>query len=324
MGLLSSRRESAESCLTALQERLPKANELVEGKACVYVTGSLGRGEASQYSDLDLFIADNGSPDRRALTRLDEILVKAELIEVTRTLDFPEFSGDGEYLQHYTVEELIETLGHPDDDASNTFTARLLLLLESEPLLETGIYWTIIEKVIEQYWRDFKDHETKFIPAFLANDILRLWRTFCVNYEARTQTEPPAKKAKRKLKNYKLKHSRLLTCYSGLAHLLAVFTEKGTVTQQDAKAMVALSPTARLERLEDQFPAARTHVARILSIYEEFLQNTDVPESTMVQRFQDPGHIRKCSETAGRLNGEMFDLIEGIGKKSQFHRLLLV
>ena len=38
----------------------------------------------------------------------------------------------------------------------------------------------------------------EFMPAFLANDILRLWRTFCVNYEARTQTEPAEKKAKRK------------------------------------------------------------------------------------------------------------------------------
>ena len=100
-----------------------------------------------------------------------------------------------------TVEELIETLGHPDDDASNTFTA-LLLLFESVPLLETGTYWTIIEEIITQYRRDFEGHETEFIPAFLANDILRLWRTFCVNYEARTQTEPPVKKAKRKLKNY--------------------------------------------------------------------------------------------------------------------------
>ncbi len=94
MELLSSRRESAESRLTALQEILAKANELVECKACVYVTGSLARGEASEYSDLDLFIAGYGSHDQRALTRLDEILVKAKLIEVTRTLEFPEFSGD--------------------------------------------------------------------------------------------------------------------------------------------------------------------------------------------------------------------------------------
>jgi hypothetical protein len=62
--------------------------------------------------------------------------------------------------------------------------------------------------VVEAYWRDFLDHRQAFVPTFLTNDILRLWRTFCVNYEARTQTEPARKKAKRKLKNYKLKHRR--------------------------------------------------------------------------------------------------------------------
>jgi hypothetical protein len=52
------------------------------------------------------------------------------------------------------------------------------------------------------------------------------------------------KKAKRKLKNYKLKHSRLLTCYSALAYLLAVFATRQTVTPDDARKMVSSTPTA--------------------------------------------------------------------------------
>jgi hypothetical protein len=75
-------------------------------------------------------------------------------------------------------------------------------------------YKHVIEEVIAAYWRDYDDHKNEFVPAFLANDILRLWRTFCVNYEARTSTDPPHQRAKRRLKNYKLKHSRLLTSYS--------------------------------------------------------------------------------------------------------------
>lgn len=67
------------------------------------------------------------------------------------------------------------------------------------------------------------------IELFHANDILRPWRTFCVNYEARTSTDPPRQMAKRRLKNYKLKHSRLLTCYSGLLYLLAMYSSKETV-----------------------------------------------------------------------------------------------
>ena len=70
------------------------------------------------------------------------------------------------------------------------------------------------------------------MPAFLSNDILRLWRTLCVNYEARTKTTPEQEKAKRELTNYKLKHSRLLTCYSGILYLLAIFKARGTVARR--------------------------------------------------------------------------------------------
>ena len=81
------------------------------------------------------------------------------------------------------------------------------------------------------------------MPAFLANDVLRMWRTFCVNYEARTKREPEREMAKRRIKNYKLKHSRLLTCYSGLLYLLTIFRENNTVSPTDAKSMIVFSPT---------------------------------------------------------------------------------
>jgi hypothetical protein len=53
--------------------------------------------------------------------------------------------------------------------------------------------------------------------------------SLCVTYEAGTKREPDEKKAKGKIKNYKLKHSRLLTCYSGLLYLLAVHNHRNTV-----------------------------------------------------------------------------------------------
>jgi predicted nucleotidyltransferase len=250
--VLEARRNETQSRLTKLRTRLRDAALRAEGKACVYITGSFGRGEASKYSDLDLFIVGLGSPGKRTLPRLEEICIKADLIEATRDLDFPEFSGDGQYLTHYSEEELIGALGQPEDDASNTFTARLLLLLESRAVVESSIYEGVVKNVVAAYWRDYEDHKKEFIPAFLANDILRLWRTFCVNYEARTFTDPPGKKAKRKVKNYKLKHSRLLTCYSALLYLLSIYSAQHTVHPDDAVTMAKLSPTARLEYLLEQ------------------------------------------------------------------------
>lgn len=57
------------------------------------------------------------------------------------------------------MKDLVSTLGKPDDDASNTFTARLLLLLESKSLLGDDVYIEAIADVIASYWRDFADHK---------------------------------------------------------------------------------------------------------------------------------------------------------------------
>ena len=94
------------------------------------------------------------------------ILVKADLIDTTKKLGIPEFSGDGEYLTHYTAAELIKSLGKPEDDVSNTFTARLLLLLESTPLLGDAVYTELTQDVITAYWRDYEDHKNDLCRPF--------------------------------------------------------------------------------------------------------------------------------------------------------------
>src|SRR5437879_3543296 len=100
--VLEARRSETTSRFEQLQKQLSAADKLAADKACVYATGSFGRGEASKYSDLDLFIVGRGDKNRRDLSNLEEIRIKADLIEATQTLGIPEFSGDGEYLIHYT------------------------------------------------------------------------------------------------------------------------------------------------------------------------------------------------------------------------------
>lgn len=321
---LEERRTRTRERTNDLRGKLTEAGELASGRACVYVTGSFGRVEAGAYSDLDVFIVGHTEGDQRALKKLDEICLKADLIKATRELGFPEFSGDGEYLSHYTVQDLVKTLGQSNDDASNTFTARLLLLLESRPLLGDDVYNDVIDQVIDAYWGDYEDHKNDFIPGFLTNDILRLWRTFCVNYEARTTKEPPRKKAKRKLKNYKLKHSRLLTCYSALAYLLAVLLQKETVSPSDAKTMTTLTPTERLESLANNFRWDSAQLARILSMYDEFLKITDVSEDELVERFLHREESKKLIGRAGKFGDEVAALLQDAGKSSPFNRLLIV
>ncbi len=324
--ILESRRADTKGRLDELRSSLTEASKLAKDRACVYLTGSFARGEAAPHSDLDLFIAGREKDNQRALTRLDEICIKADLIEASRRHAIPEFSGDGEYLVHYTVRDLVQTLGKPQDDASNTFTARLLLLLESRPLIGEDVYSEAIENVIAKYWRDYSDHKTDFVPAFLANDILRLWRTFCVNYEARTSVDPPEKKAKRKLKNFKLKHSRLLTCYSGLVYLLGTFVCHKTVSPKDAVDMVARTPTERLEWLgtEQRLAKSRDKVKAILDLYDQFLGQTGEPEETLVQQFLDPAKSGKFFKQANDLGDRVYELLNAVGDGTPLYRHLVV
>ncbi len=329
--LLNERRTKTSERIQLLRHDLTDAEERCRDKACVYATGSFGRGEATPHSDLDLFIVgrtvgDSKTGKKSLLRPLDEILLKADLIATTRKFGIRDFDGEGAYLVHYTADELIKTIGKAEDDANNTFTARLLLLLESSPLLETSVYRDIIGEVLSAYWADYEDHKNDFTPAFLANDILRLWRTFCVNYEANTAREPQEKRAKRKLKNYKLKHSRLLTCYSALLYLLGCYAQRDTVSPTDASAMVALSPTQRLEWILGQTALSAAHgkVVELLSSYSLFLKGTDASESTMIERFLDAKVKEEYFAAAHQLGDLVFDLLQLIGQGSRFHRLLVV
>ena len=160
----------------------------------------------------------------------------------------------------------------------------------------------------------------------MSNDILRLWRTFCVNYEANTRTDPPEKKAKRKLKNYKLKHSRLLTCYSALAYLLGVYTTRNTVTPLDAREMVHMRPTERLEYLlqQKEFEPGHAKVNELMTCYERFLEKTNVEEKKLGEQFLEPDGSKALFVQINQFGDLVSELLYLIGSKSRLYRLLVV
>jgi hypothetical protein len=220
----------------------------------------------------------------------------------------------------------VDSLGEPEDDVSNTFTARLLLLLESYPLLGEPAYRRITSDVISAYWEDYQDHKGDFMPAFLANDVLRMWRTFCVNYEARTQREPEDERVKRRIKNYKLKHSRLLTCYSALLYLLAVFSRSHSVSPTDVESMISLTPTQRLEWMLAQSELAGAHakIKELINGYEQFLTNIDAPLEKLLTIFADKKQSKDYMESAYKFGDSICEAMEMVGAKSRFYRVLVV
>src|ERR1700686_3816219 len=102
---LERRRKDTAERISKLRLELKDAEARCSNVACVYMTGSFSRGEASRRSDLDLFIVGKTADGQRALGGLDEILIKSDLVRATRKLGIPDFSGEGEYLTHHTVEK---------------------------------------------------------------------------------------------------------------------------------------------------------------------------------------------------------------------------
>jgi hypothetical protein len=90
--------------------------------------------------------------------------------------------------------------------------------------------------------------------------------------------------------------------------------------------MVKLSPTERLEWLLGKPALKSSHekVKELLNRYEQFLESTDATEQTLLDRLADQKIRRSYFEAANIFGDTMFELIELLGRKSRFHRLLVV
>lgn len=319
--LLQQRRRRTDDRITELRDWLTaaEAEALTGNSACVYATGSVGRGDASEHSDLDVFVVSTGE-----LKQLDGIRLLAKLIDATYAVKFPPFSGDGEYLQIHKVGELIGLLGTREDDHTNVFTARLLLLLESRPILGTTVYEAALRQVIDSYWRDFDDHEPEFLPIFLVNDISRYWKVLCVSYEAAGPPASDGEKAKRRLNNYKLKHSRLLTCYSALLYFASLLRQTKSVSRDDAFTMATLTPLDRLLAIRVASPDRREDIDKLLAAYAAFLETTDASKAELLARFGDDAYHERKRREAHRFGDLVFSLLSELASESRLFRYLVV
>ncbi|MFN7398289.1 MAG: nucleotidyltransferase domain-containing protein [Sandaracinobacter sp.] len=332
--LLGHVRAQSQERLAKVQSDLSETDKVFADKACVYATGSFGRLEAGSLSDLDLFIVvDVVERDReiqRAIDQVSEIKLKYSLISVAESNELPRFDGGGKFLKTHRIDSYVEHMGSQSDDSENTLTGRLLLLLESKCLLGSTVYKKTILQVTQKYFKDFENHPGDFVPAYLMNDILRMWRTFCVNYEFNRKDGD----SRQKIKNLRLKFSRMLTCYSGIIYLLAVSARSQTVSPEDVFEMIALTPTERLMKIADWrlFPEEETnellhrHIDSALSKYAEFLELAHLPIKESVKRYdKDSSGWRDKSYEFGR---SLFDVIGTLGTMNEHanrvHRLVTV
>jgi predicted nucleotidyltransferase len=321
---LVKRRSAAEARLARLRDGIsliPVVRQLPE--LCIYVTGSYGRLEGSDYSDLDVFFVSPGSSSDNLVPRTKKTLLDADLIRLIEELDFPPFSNDAQYLQVHYLDDMKRELGSPSDDYRNYFTARMLLLLESRPLAGEAVYEQMLEEVISTYYRDYHDHETDFRPVFLVNDIVRFWKTLCLNYEHKRNR--PAKdrgeRSKAHLRNFKLKFSRMATC---LSSIIVLSRNRGVIAPEEVLSLVREPPLDRIALALGGSSNAADLYNQVLKEYAWFLEATDGPIEKNLTWISERGTREEAFSRARKFGTLMYKLLLEVTRDSQILRYVVI
>jgi len=326
--LFASRRTEAQRRLDQLRTQLRTRLDCIEAKfpdpdVCIYATGSLARLEATENSDLDAFFLLSGKSDDNPLGRIRDVRILNAVLLSAEDNGFPDFSNDGEYLKFLHIEDVLHQIGGREDDYNNALTARMLMLLESKYLYNEELYGRFKKKLIEAYFEDFHDHSKSFRPIFLLNDVIRFWRTMCLNYENGRQwrMSDSEKSAKGHLANLKLKFSRLNICYSFISHLL---NKGSTQTPEDVLETSALTPIERLQDIRDSDAGFKSAVDLLLEEYKWFLEKT-APEKRKVLEWIGQSHNREDAFAhAANFVEETGKLVQAIAEKNGYLRYLIV
>jgi hypothetical protein len=143
-------------------------------EASIVLMGSWGRAEVTAGSDDDFMVLFHGSGDQEVHPSVGEVAGVLDSTPGTQDIfGVPVFS-----------EKLVHDIGLGADDNSN-LTRRMLFLLESVPVTGVSAYRMVRDEILDRYLD--KSVKAYRPPRFLLNDIVRYWRTICVDFAKSTK-----------------------------------------------------------------------------------------------------------------------------------------
>lgn len=297
--ILQARRHSQES-FTTISQALD--GEDIPDSISVCVFGSWARHELTSESDHDWAILTAQPTDEQ------DPEIFAAMRAASRHL-----GGEGHApgsQETFGVPFDVHTLAHNvglEDDTNKNLTRRMLLLFESAAV--TGpVHAPGREAILDRYMNEgVKDF---WPPRFLLNDLIRYWRTICVDFEGKHRdthdTDP-----KWVARNAKLKTSRKLLFAGGLIPILLCHL----YGKDQMKTFLARwLPAPPLDRLSAAFQWAQAEAegARALDAYDRWL--------AIQQDSQARAELRSLTRQT-REESDLFTDIKTIAE--QFERALL-
>ena len=204
-------RDRTTRALAELRGKLDHA--LLPSNSSLVMFGSWGRREKTGESDFDWgLVIDDADLNLEGPKAAEAV---AHLVDVFQHKP----PGREQYFgTAFHAGPLSDQIGLDDDDNRN-LTRRMLLVLESLPVTGEDVHERVLRRVldryIEQHVRDF------WPPRFLLNDVIRYWRTMCVDFEGKVaRDEREGERNKFVMRNAKLRTSRKLLYASGLLPIL--------------------------------------------------------------------------------------------------------
>ncbi len=226
-----------------------------EAGLIIGVNGSYARREATSGSDIDLFYLISGRGELE--------VAKRQIFEgKIRDCGFKMPAAGGVFSNALRTDELLRNIGGLDD-SNASLTRRLLLLLEGEWLFNRDCYLRTRNELLSRYVSEFTPRGK--IALFLLNDIIRYWRTICVDYEYKTSGGGKSKG----IRLVKLRFSRMFLAFGGIVAVAETFE---------------LDPREKIRRLDELFSldvlsrveSVMGHLAEnAISLYGEFLEALD-------------------------------------------------
>lgn len=242
--------------LNTLRDNIEKAISDSEYKddICVVVTGSYGRLEASEESDIDWYVIFDKDRDVSETIGVELDIIRNEINKL-----IPNEHGDtGVFGENAVVKfsEMQTNIGG-SHDSNVTLTRRMLFLLEGSYLYNEGFFQRLRLELLKKYIKSTDSKEN--IPRFLLNDIIRYYRTITTDFEYKISEGDK----EWGLRNIKLKFSRKLLYFSGV---IAVAQLDNLVYEKRLDKAEELFSIPPLERIRNVIGSSSA-----LGMYEEFL-----------------------------------------------------
>ena len=278
---------------------------------CVVVTGSYGRHEASDQSDLDYFIIGREAERRQAPHR--------EVADILGKMVTKKPAVNGPFSSYITAEELVNRIGL-DGDTNSITTRRLLFLLECEWLYNEAGKRKFFDDLIANYVTTTVTRES--IARFLVNDVIRYYRTISVDFEIKTREGDASKAwAPRRLK---LVFSRKMLYFGGIIAAAETADRDYAGKREKLSELLQLPPITRLQTVfgEKSLPA--------LDLYDRFLRELSDPDvrarlEKVGPNDRNDAELRSLLDAGKNFSHELITLLKGrYGPDHPVHEALLM